>query len=68
MNIKTQYDIGEEAYLKSDPYQYKRQIIEININPGSFLMYKLTVGVEASWHHEIELRRDKDEVLKLTGD
>ena len=68
MKIETKFNIGEEAYLVSDPYQYKRQIIEININPGSFLMYKLTVGVESSWHHEIELSRDKDEVLKLTGD
>ncbi|GAG05567.1 unnamed protein product, partial [marine sediment metagenome] len=37
------------------------------VNPGPFLMYKLTVGVETSWHHEIELSRDKDEVLKMTS-
>ena len=67
MTVNTRFDMGEMVYLVSDPNQYLRQIIEININPGGFIMYKLTVGTETSWNHEIELSSEKDEVLAITS-
>jgi hypothetical protein len=65
MKINNKFDFEEDVYLKNDPSQYKRLVIEININPGLFLMYKVSIGTETSWHHEMELSHDRDDALAL---
>lgn len=58
MKIETPYDIWEVVYLRTDKDNKKRIITAIEISSGT--LYKLSFGMESSWHSEAEISRDKD--------
>jgi hypothetical protein len=67
MNIKTEYEFGEMVYLIHDPEQKHRMITCFNIRPPMAIRYELTVGNIVSWHEEVEISRDKDNVKATTN-
>lgn len=62
--IITDYSIGNLVYLKTDPEQKERIVIEITISEGS-ISYNLACGVNSSWHFSCEIAEEKDELKKL---
>lgn len=59
MVINNAFDLGEMVYLAHDPDQYMYMIIEIGLQLGGGLMYKLQCGEDISSHYEKELCREK---------
>jgi hypothetical protein len=65
MKINTEFDLGEEVYISTDLDQYRRIITGIEISPGG-IQYRLSVGMEFSWHYDVEISRDRD-IMILTS-
>lgn len=62
---KLKFLVGDIVYIKTDPYQYKRMIIEIAMTPNGY-MYKAQLGDEdPSIHYDIELTETQDTGLLL---
>lgn len=64
MNIKTEYDIEDVVFLKHDPDQLKRMIVEISVSKMGY-QYCLLCGTEESWHYEFELAEKKNVLQKF---
>jgi hypothetical protein len=64
MTIKTIFDYGETVYLKTDPHQQERIITAITYRGGS-ITYELSICEITSWHSDVELTREFDELKKL---
>lgn len=54
MKIITEFDPEEWVYLKHDPDQLRRMIVEIRITKMGWV-YKVMCGTEESEHYEFEL-------------
>lgn len=63
MDIKTKYDPEQFVYLKHDPDQQKRMIVEIIVTKKE-KKYLLACGTEISDHYEYELSTEQDVVMK----
>jgi hypothetical protein len=59
LTIPVEYEIGEVVYIKSDPEQMSAIVIGYVINPGNSLMYKLAVGLDVTYHYDVELTLNK---------
>ena len=60
INIVTAFDDGDMVYLKTDPYQYRRIVVGIEII-GGVIAYILAIGGESSSHMEIEIATEADQ-------
>lgn len=64
MTINNAFTLGEFVYLKTDPDQFKRILVGIQITHEG-LLYKLACNMAETWHYEIEISTEKD-MLMLT--
>lgn len=60
----SKYSHFETVYLKTDPEQFPRTIVEIMFPPGA-TMYTVMQGASASNHFEQELTSEPDQLLKV---
>lgn len=58
-SFSTTYGLGDIVYLKTDPDQTERMIIQIALN-GKGVSYELVCGTTSSWHYDIEISDNKD--------
>lgn len=65
MIINTLYDIGDTVYLTTDKEQLPRLITDIKISPGNVQMYEVMNGTTASRHYEMELSKEKNDILTM---
>lgn len=56
------FELGNIVYLKTDPEQSERMIVQYQVRPGA-IIYQLNKGEFESWHYEIEFSKEKD-ILK----
>ena len=59
MTINNKFKLGEMVYLRTDPDQFSRIIVAIQITVDGGMLYKLAIGMNEQWHYEVELTRDK---------
>jgi hypothetical protein len=59
MTINNKFKLGETVYLRTDPDQYARIIVAIQITVDGGMLYKLAINMSEQWHYEVELQRDK---------
>jgi hypothetical protein len=59
MTINNKFKLGETVFLKTDPDQFARIIVAIQITVDGGLLYKLAINMSEQWHYEIELQREK---------
>lgn len=58
MLLDTQYKLGETVYLVTDTDQCKRLVTGYMIRTNG-ITYKLSCGVEATWHYDFEISKKK---------
>ena len=56
--ISIKFDFGDSVDLKTEP-EFKRIVTGIIIRPSG-KMYETAIGVETSWHQEVELEKFPD--------
>ncbi len=66
MVIDNKYEIGQIVYLKTDPYQYARQIYSFEVYKGGEILYRCICGTAVSAHYVFELTVERD-VLKTVS-
>jgi hypothetical protein len=59
MTINNKFKLGETVYLKTDPDQFARIIVALQLTVDGGLLYKLAINMSEQWHYEIEMTRDK---------
>ena len=59
MTINNKFKLGETVYLKTDPDQYARIIVALQITVDGGMLYKLAINMSEQWHYEVELQREK---------
>ena len=59
MTINNKFKLGETVFLKTDPDQFARIIVAIQVTVDGGLLYKLAINMSEQWHYEIELQREK---------
>jgi hypothetical protein len=66
MGIKSFFDYGEVVYLKTDQLQVERIITAITVR-GNYITYELSTSELVSWHSDVEITRDFDELKKIVN-
>lgn len=64
--IKPLFNIGDIVYLKTDTEQCARIVTAYLTRKGT-ITYCLALGINESWHYDIEISTEKDIVLKLNN-
>lgn len=59
MTINNKFKLGEVVFLRTDPDQFARIIVAIQITVDGGMLYKLAIGMNEQWHYEVELTREK---------
>lgn len=59
MTINNKFKLGEMVYLRTDPDQFARIIVALQITVDGGMLYKLAIGMNEQWHYEVELTREK---------
>lgn len=59
MTINNKFKLGEMVYLRTDPDQFARIIVALQVTVDGGLLYKLAIGMNEQWHFEVEIARDK---------
>jgi hypothetical protein len=59
MTINNKFKLGETVFLKTDPDQYARIIVALQITVDGGMLYKLAINMSEQWHYEVELQREK---------
>lgn len=54
------YALGDFVYLVTDVDQNRRIIDAVMFTLGEGVQYRLACGTTQSWHHALEMSRDKD--------
>lgn len=57
-------NVGDIVYLRTDPEQYARLVLEILINPNG-PRYCLGFGSSTSWHYGMEFSHEKDALVSM---
>lgn len=60
MNFRSKYDIGEIVYIKTDPDQKKRMVVQVCFGGTGKIEYHLRCGADSVWCFEMEMSLDKD--------
>lgn len=66
MIIENKFDLGDIVYLKTDPDQKKRMVIQISIRVTG-IIYEVNCADRSSWHYEMELSNSKDVLMTTTN-
>lgn len=66
MLADTQFELGQEVFLKTDIDQQKRLITGICIRPTG-INYELTCGANSSWHYDFEILIEKDVMITTSN-
>ena len=64
VKIELDFDIDDIVYLKTDPDQRKRQVIEVHLLPASIARYRVACGETISDHYINELSDKPDPDMK----
>lgn len=59
MTINNKFKLGEVVFLRTDPEQFARIIVAIQLTVDGGMLYKLAVGMNEQWHYEVEITREK---------
>lgn len=59
MTINNKFKLGEVVYLRTDPDQFSRIIVAIQITVDGGMLYKLAIGMNEQWHFEVEITRER---------
>ena len=60
MVIHNAFSLGQSVFLKTDPEQKERMVIQIGIGGNSSIRYCLISGTQETWHYEIEIAAEKN--------
>jgi hypothetical protein len=58
--IVHEHTYGDFVYVRSDPEQHKRQVVEIVARDSGAILYVLQCGMDTSNHYEFELSDHKN--------
>lgn len=64
MKINNAFNFGDILFLKTDHDQKERILTGINITPNG-ITYRVSEGINESYHFEIELSREANILLKI---
>jgi len=67
MVIHNDFNFGEQVFLKTDPDQYPRMVVQMGVQPTGTVTYRLASGDSDSWHHSIEMSREKNPLIQLNN-
>lgn len=59
MTIQNKFKLGEVVYLRTDPDQFSRIIVAIQITVDGGMLYKLAINMSEQWHYEVEITKEK---------
>lgn len=65
MMLESKFDLGQMVYLKTDHEQRERQITQITWGGNMGIRYCLTCGITETWHYDIEITTEKDQIKAL---
>lgn len=60
MVIENEFELQQVVYLKTDPDQYARIVLGIEVCPYGDLLYRLQQGSNSSQHYGLEISAEKD--------
>lgn len=60
MTIHNEFKLGQTVYLKTDPEQYARIVIAIQVTVDGGIIYKLAINMSDQWHYGVEISDTKD--------
>lgn len=60
MVIHNEFELGDIVYIKNDPDQLERMVIEIKVLFNNMIMYLLAQNTSTSNHYAQELSKIKD--------
>lgn len=66
MIIKSEFQIEQTVYLKTDRDQWERLVTEISVSANGIL-YSLTCGTCRSWHFAFEITTEKNVLVSSTN-
>jgi hypothetical protein len=62
MVIENKFEINEFIYLKSDPEQRERLIVQIAVGGNGSIRYCVSCGTMETWHYDMEMTKEKDQL------
>jgi hypothetical protein len=62
--IESEFELGQEVYLKTDEDQKKRLIVQISISLKG-INYNLMCGTVSSWHFDFEISTEANILTKM---
>lgn len=65
MVIENKFEIGDFVYLRSDPEQRQRLVVQIAVGGSGNIRYCVSLGTVETWHYDMEMTTEKDEVKSL---
>jgi hypothetical protein len=65
MVIENKFELGQMVYLKSDPEQRERIVTQITVGGNMSIRYGLNCGTMETWHYDIELSTEKDQIKQF---
>lgn len=65
MIIQSEYNFGDIVYLKTDKNQDKYIVVAVQADPTG-IVYELACGSNKSFHHSIEISREKDVLMAIS--
>lgn len=67
ITVRCKLDFGQIVYIKTDTYQYPRQVIGVQATADGGMLIKVTIDGEATWHYECEVSEEKDIMLSMNN-
>ena len=64
--MRTLYELGQDVYLKTDPEQLKRMVVQIRKDFNG-IVYVLVCGPETTIHFEAEISDSPDIMMTSTN-
>lgn len=65
--IDNKFELGEKVYLVTDKEQLLRMITGIKLCADQGVLYDLMCGTLVSCHYDIEIQREKDQMMATTN-
>jgi hypothetical protein len=60
LDHEIEFFIGDEVYIKTDPYQNRGLITAISLRPNNLVVYSVSINSNETYHYNFELSREKD--------
>lgn len=65
MIIENKFEIGVMVFLKTDPEQKERMVVQIAIGGGNnSIRYCLSSGTVETWHYDIEMTEERNVLVQ----